>query len=76
VALGSFRFDYEYDYEYEIRQAKRMLYAYAIPVLTRKSRSRRPSEYEIVEKSRSPHDDFFCFPKIICSIYIAFIRRK
>jgi hypothetical protein len=33
-----------------------------------------------VEKSRSPHDDFskkqrklafFCFPKIICSIYIA-----
>jgi hypothetical protein len=29
--LGSFRFDYEYDYEYEIRQAKRMLYAYAIP---------------------------------------------
>jgi hypothetical protein len=28
--LGSFRFDYEYDYEYEIRQAKRMLYAYAI----------------------------------------------
>jgi hypothetical protein len=28
---GSFRFDYEYDYEYEIRQAKRMLYAYAIP---------------------------------------------
>ena len=35
-SLGSFRFDYEYDseeydYEYEIRQAKRMLYAYAIP---------------------------------------------
>jgi hypothetical protein len=29
--IGSFRFDYEYDYEYEIRQAKRMLYAYAIP---------------------------------------------
>jgi hypothetical protein len=29
--LGSFRFDYEYDYEYEIRQAKRILYAYAIP---------------------------------------------
>jgi hypothetical protein len=29
--LGSFRFDYEYNYEYEIRQAKRMLYAYAIP---------------------------------------------
>jgi hypothetical protein len=28
------------------------------PVLTRKSRSRRPSEYEIVEKSRSPHHDF------------------
>ena len=28
------------------------------PVLTRKSRSRRPSEYEIVEKSRSPHDYF------------------
>ena len=31
LLLGSFRFDYEYDYEYEIRQAKRMLYAYAIP---------------------------------------------
>jgi hypothetical protein len=31
MASGSFRFDYEYDYEYEIRQAKRMLYAYAIP---------------------------------------------
>ena len=31
VIIGSFRFDYEYDYEYEIRQAKRMLYAYAIP---------------------------------------------
>jgi hypothetical protein len=29
--IGSVRFDYEYDYEYEIRQAKRMLYAYAIP---------------------------------------------
>jgi hypothetical protein len=29
--IGSFRFDYEYDYDYEIRQAKRMLYAYAIP---------------------------------------------
>jgi hypothetical protein len=28
------------------------------PVLTRKSRSRRPSEYEIVEKSRSPQHDF------------------
>ena len=28
------------------------------PVLTRKSRSRRQSENEIVEKSRSPHDDF------------------
>ena len=51
----------------------------------KKSYSRRPSEYEIVEKSRSPHDDFskkqrklafFCFPKIICCIYIAFIRRK
>jgi hypothetical protein len=27
--IGSFRFGYEYDYE--IRQAKRMLYAYAIP---------------------------------------------
>jgi membrane protein implicated in regulation of membrane protease activity len=56
-----------------------------VVVLMRKSRSRRPSEYEIVEKSRSPHDDFkkkqsklafFCFPKIISSIYIAFIRRK
>jgi hypothetical protein len=31
ATLGNFRFDYEYDYEYEIRQAKRMLYAYAIP---------------------------------------------
>jgi hypothetical protein len=31
LTLGSFRFDYEYDYEYEIRQAKRVLYAYAIP---------------------------------------------
>jgi hypothetical protein len=31
TTIGSFRFDYEYDYEYEIRQAKRMLYAYAIP---------------------------------------------
>jgi hypothetical protein len=29
--LGSFSSDYEYDYEYEIRQAKYMLYAYAIP---------------------------------------------
>jgi hypothetical protein len=27
LRIGSFRFDYEY----EIRQAKRMLYAYAIP---------------------------------------------
>ena len=35
--LGSFRFDYEYDYEYEIRQAKRMLYAYAIPYWRKKS---------------------------------------
>ena len=28
--IESFSSDYEYDYEYEIRQAKRMLYAYAI----------------------------------------------
>jgi hypothetical protein len=38
------------------------------PVLMGKSRSHRPSEYEILEKSRSPHNDFlknkkvfFCF---------------
>jgi hypothetical protein len=59
--LGSFRFD-EYDYEYEIRQAKPVSETHAVclrhPVLTRKSRSRGPSEYEIVEKSRSPYDDF------------------
>jgi hypothetical protein len=30
-SLGSFSSDYEYDYEYKIRQAKRMVYAYAIP---------------------------------------------
>jgi hypothetical protein len=32
LSIGSFSSDYEYDYEYEyeIRQAKRMLYAYAI----------------------------------------------
>ena len=55
--IGSFRFDYEYDYEYEInRQAKRTSVCLRHPVLTRKSRSRRPSEYEIVEKSRSPYD--------------------
>jgi hypothetical protein len=29
--IGSFSSDYEYDYEYEIRQAKCILYAYAIP---------------------------------------------
>jgi hypothetical protein len=28
------------------------------PVLTRKSRTRRPFEYEIVKKSCNPHDDF------------------
>ena len=31
VLLGSFSSDYECEYEYEIRQAKSMLYAYAIP---------------------------------------------
>jgi hypothetical protein len=33
--------------EYKIRQAKRTLYAYV--VASRKSRSRRPFEYEILE---------------------------
>jgi hypothetical protein len=77
--------EYEYDYEYEIRQVKRVLYAYAIPYWREKVDVAVAHQYEIVEKSRSPHDDFskkqrklafFCFPKIICSIYIAFIRRK
>jgi hypothetical protein len=57
-ALGSFRFDYEYEYEYEIRQAKRMLYAYAIPHWREKVVAVAHLSTKFVEKSRSPHDDF------------------
>ena len=42
------------------------------PVLMRKSRSRRPSEYEIVEKSRSPHDDFSKKQRKLALIFFVF----
>jgi hypothetical protein len=57
--------------------AKRMLYAYTIPyVLTGKGRSGPTFEYEILEKSCSPHDDFFyvfIFFMFFCKIFVAFI---
>ena len=40
------------------KQQSATKYSLRHPVLTRKSRSRRQSEYNILEKSRSPHDNF------------------
>jgi hypothetical protein len=52
--LGSFSNDYEY------KDLSRETHAVCLrhPILTRKGRSRRSSEYKIVEKFRSPHYDF------------------
>ena len=52
--IGSF----SSDYEYEIRQCEMHAVCLLHPVLTRKSRNHRPSEYKFLEKSRGPHDDF------------------
>ena len=49
--LGSFSSDYEYDYE--LRQTHAICLRYL--VLTQESRSRRSFEYEVLQKTRSPH---------------------
>ena len=74
--IESFRFDYEDEYEYKIRQAKRMLYAYAIP-------NRREKVVAVAHRlstkwwrnlvvltttfKKTKKVGFFCFPKKICS---------
>jgi hypothetical protein len=77
--IGSFRFDYEY----EIHQAKRMQYAYAIPYWREKvvavahlsTKLWRNLVVLTTTFQKKRKLAFCCLPKI-CSIYIAFIRRK
>jgi hypothetical protein len=69
-------FSSDKDYEYEILQCATHVVCLRHSALSRESRSRRPSENEILEISRSPHQDilkkqrkiFRFSAKIICSV--------
>jgi hypothetical protein len=55
--IGSFSSDYEYDYEYKIRQAKRMVYAYAIPYWHEKVVAVAHLSTKLWRNLVVPHDD-------------------